>query len=123
MTLSLITKAKCVAMNNGEPFHLAAMLWRGKSLVRIGTNQEKTHPYFHRKYKNGSAHNLHAEMDVLRFAKPGDTIVVMRWSAKGELTMAKPCPYCHKFIKEAGITEVTYSDWDGEMKTLYMENE
>jgi deoxycytidylate deaminase len=123
MTLSLITKAKCVAMNNGEPFHLAAMLWRGKSLVRIGTNQEKTHPFFHRKYKNGSAHNLHAEMDVLRFAKPGDTITVMRWSAKGELTMAKPCPYCHKFIKEAGISEVTYSDWNGEMKTLYMESE
>lgn len=118
MTLSLMTKAKCVAMNNGGPFHLAAILWRGKSMVRIGTNQDKTHPAFHRKYKNGSAHNLHAEMDVLRFAKPGDTIVVMRWSAKGELTMAKPCPHCQGFIKEAGISEVTYSDWDGEMQTM-----
>jgi deoxycytidylate deaminase len=121
MTLGLITKAKGVAMNNGGPFHLAALLWRGKSLVRIGTNQEKTHPHFHRKYKNGSAHNLHAEMDVLRFAKPGDTIVVMRWSAKGQMTMAKPCPHCQKFIKEAGITEVTYSDWDGEMQTMSFE--
>lgn len=121
MTLSLMSKAKCVAMNNGGPFHLAAILWRGKSIVRIGTNQDKTHPAFHRKYKNGDAHNLHAEMDVLRFAKPGDTIVVMRWSARGELTMAKPCPHCQKFIRAAGIAEVTYSDWDGEMKNLEMQ--
>jgi deoxycytidylate deaminase len=118
MTLALMTKAKCVAMNNGGPFHLAALLWRGKSLIRIGTNQEKTHPHFQRKYKNGSAHNLHAEMDVLRFAKPGDTIVVMRWSARGELTMAKPCKHCQEYIRKAGISEVTYSDWNGEMQTM-----
>jgi deoxycytidylate deaminase len=118
MTLGLMSKAKCVAMNNGGPFHLAALLWRGKSLIKIGTNQEKTHPFFKRTYKNGSANNLHAEMDVLRFAKPGDTIVVMRWSALGNLTMAKPCQHCEKFIREAGIVEVTYSDWDGNMQSM-----
>ena len=121
MTLGLLTKAKCVAMNNGGPFHLAALLWRGKGLVRIGTNQDKTHPSFQRRYKNGEAHNLHAEMDVLRFAKPGDTITVMRWSARGQLTMAKPCPHCQAFIKQAGITQVVYSDWDGNMQTMEME--
>jgi deoxycytidylate deaminase len=35
--------------------------------------------------------------------------------------MAKPCKYCQEYIRKAGIAEVVYSDWDGEMKTLEVE--
>ena len=110
-------KARSVAINNGQEFHLAAILFRGKRIVRVGTNSTKTHPRFRRTHSNGdeSAH-LHAEMDVLRFAKPGDTLMVFRFLADGTPSMSKPCPHCQKFIREAGITKVEYTDWSGDVK-------
>jgi len=97
-------------------FHLAAVLLRGKTVVRIGTNQNKTHPKFLRTYPDGhSCGQLHAEMDVLRFAQPGDKLFVLRFSKEGELTMSKPCRYCQRFIRQAQIGRVVYSDWEGRM--------
>lgn len=119
MTLTAIKKAKHRAMNNDHDFHLAAFLYRGKSLVRIGINTDKTHPQFQRVYSNGEEnYSLHAEMDVLRFAKPGDSIFVMRWDKSGERTMAKPCAHCQRYLHQAGINDVTYSDWDGKLVSL-----
>lgn len=107
-------KAKQKALDNGQVFHLAAVLLRGKHVVKIGTNSDKTHPRFKRTYKDGSCRShLHAEMDVLRFAKPGDEIYVFRFSAEGDLTMAKPCRFCEKFIRDTKIKRVYYSDWSG----------
>lgn len=105
--------------NGAEMFHLAAILWRGKSPIRVGTNCAKTHPKFGRKYKDGTyKFHLHAEMDVLRFARPGDRLEVMRWRADGELTMSKPCKWCIGHIKRYGISEVRYTDWDGKWQEL-----
>ena len=118
----LSIKAKNIAMNNNEPFHLIAILRRGKHVVKVGTNSKKTHPAFERTYKNGEkGYHLHAEMDVLRFAKPGDNLEVLRWNAMGELKMAFPCEYCQKAIKDAKINKVTYSDWDGKMISFKVE--
>lgn len=116
-------KAKNLAMNNGRTYHLAAILKRGKNIVRIGENTNKTSPRFKRQYKDGTwASHMHAEMNVLRFAKPGDVIEVMRFSPKSEeLTMAKPCSICMKFIKEAKIKKVRYTDWDGSWKEIEIE--
>lgn len=61
---------------------------------------------------------MHAEMDVLRFAQPGDEIEVMRFRKCGEFGMAKPCKYCAKHIKESGIIRVKYTDDDGSWKTI-----
>lgn len=92
---------------------------RGKSIVKIGTNTHKTNPKYGRKYNNGDmAFCLHAETNVLRFARPGDCITVMRWGARGELTMSLPCKFCMKHIKKAGIKKITYSDWDGNFKSF-----
>jgi deoxycytidylate deaminase len=114
-------KAKELAMNNGEDWHLAAILYRNRRVIKIGTNSSKTHPKFVRVYKNGEeGHQLHAEMSILRFAKPGDKMTVMRFDAKGELTMAKPCKHCESFLREAGIKEVTYSDWSGDYQTMVL---
>lgn len=112
-------KAKEKALDNGQVYHLAAVLFRGKRVVRIGTNSEKTHPRFTRTYADGSCRShLHAEMDVLRFAKPGDRIFVLRFSAEGELTMAKPCTHCQHHLCESGINEVIFSNWKGEYEKL-----
>ena len=107
-------KARSLALNNEMPFHVVAILYRGKSIVQMGSNTPKTHPHFKRSYKSGEcSYHMHAEQNVLRFSKPGDRLRVLRFSAKGQLTMAKPCPVCQKFIKQFGIRGVEYSDWEG----------
>jgi deoxycytidylate deaminase len=104
-------------MNNGEPYHLACILKRGKTIVRIGTNSKKTHPRFGRFFKSGpkEVHTLHAEMDVLRFSKPGDDIIVLRFRANGSLAMSKPCECCQRHISKSGIRRVHYSDTSGDI--------
>ena len=110
-------RAKEIALNNGEPYHVVCVLKRGRHIVRIGTNSKKTHPKFGRLFKSGpkEVHTLHAEMDVLRFAEPGDDLIVMRFKADGSLSMARPCKHCQKHIKEAGIRRVHFSDWSGDL--------
>lgn len=113
-------KAKQLAINNGRPFHLAAILIRDGDVVRIGENTHKTHPRFKRQYKDGGwAANMHAEMNVLRFAKPGDVVEVIRFSkCSHQPTMAKPCPLCMKHMKESGISKVRYTNWQGDWETI-----
>lgn len=113
-------KAKNIAINNGRTYHLAAILRRSGKVVKIGENTNKTHPRFKRQYKDGTwASHMHAEMNVLRFAKPGDEIEVMRFArCSHKITMAKPCNLCYDAMKEAGIKRVHYTDWFGDWVTI-----
>ena len=102
------------ALNNGMVYHLAAILKRGKIVVKVGENTFKTHPRFKRIYPDGTTgSHMHAEMNVLRFAKPGDTIEVLRFLKTGGRAMAKPCGHCMKHIRAAGIKKVRYTNSDG----------
>lgn len=106
------------ALSNGRVYHLAAILWRRKIAIKIGENTYKTHPKFGRIYPDGSeGYHMHAEMNVLRFAKPGDTLEVMRFCGT-RYAMAKPCPHCMRFIREAGIKKVRYTNKSGEWETI-----
>lgn len=115
---NLYYKARERALNNNHSYHIAAVLKRRKRVVRIGVNSYKTHPRFKREFRDGrkvTASCMHAEMDVLRFAKPGDILEVMRFPKKGtHMTMAKPCRFCEAEIKKAKIKSVRYTNWDGE---------
>ena len=113
-------RAKNLAINNGRTYHLVAILKRNGRVVRIGENTDKTHPRFKRQYKDGTwASHMHAEMNVLRFAQPGDIIEVMRFTKCGEhLTMAKPCILCEREIRKSGIKKVKYTNWDGDWELL-----
>ena len=108
-------EARTRAMNNGRQYHLAAILRRKGKVVKIGENTDKTHPKFKRQYKDGTwGSHMHAEMNVLRFARPGDILEVMRFKkCDHTYAMARPCPLCMKFIKEAGIKKVRYTNSDG----------
>ena len=121
MTLCLVYyRAKNLALKNGRTYHMAAILRRNGDVVKIGENTNKTHPRFKRQYKDGTwASHMHAEMNVLRFAKPGDEIEVMRFSkCDHSLTMAKPCALCMAAMRDAGIKRVKYTDWSGNWVTL-----
>lgn len=114
-----IKQAKAIAMDNGLDFHVAALLFRGKRLIKIGVNQTKTHPRFKRYKDNGyCGYCLHAEMDALRVAKPGDSMMVLRFTKRGNISMAKPCIHCQQFIDDAKIKFVYYSNWNGEIVKL-----
>lgn len=108
------------ALRNGRVYHLAAILRRKGKVVKVGVNSSKTHPRFTRMYPDGSvASHMHAEMDALRFAQPGDTLEVMRFKKCGhEYAMAKPCPYCMKHIRESGIRRIRYTNPEGEWEEI-----
>ena len=113
-------EARNLALNNNRTYHLAAILRRNGQIVRIGENTSKTHPRFKRQYKDGSwASHMHAEMNVLRFAQPGDEIEVIRFRKKHQQwTMAKPCILCQEEIRKAGIKKVRYTNWNGEWEEI-----
>ena len=113
-------RAKELALSNGRCYHIAAILWRNGRVVKIGENTGKTHPRFLRQYPDGTwgAH-MHAEMNVLRFAEPGDEIEVIRFKkCSHDRTMAKPCGLCMKHLRESGITRIRYTNWLGNWETL-----
>ena len=118
-------RAKELAMNNGRTYHLAAILKRDGRVIRIGENTHKTHPRFKRQYSDGTwGSHMHAEMNVLRFSRPGDEIEVMRFTKCGKhMTMAKPCPLCEEEIKKSGIKKVKYTNWEGEWEELEVDSE
>jgi deoxycytidylate deaminase len=113
-------EARARALNNGRQYHLAAVLKRKGRIVRIGINSSKTHPRFKRQYNDGTwAAHMHAEMDVLRFAEPGDEIEVMRFrKCLYTLAMARPCELCMTHMREAGIKTVRYTNERGEWEKI-----
>ena len=116
-------KAKQKALNNGRVYHLAAILRRRGRVIRIGINTHKTHPRFTRTYPDGTvASHMHAEMSVLRFSEPGDTLEVLRVrKSDKQYAMAKPCNYCQAFIKASGISSVRFTNEVGEWEDMELE--
>jgi hypothetical protein len=110
--------AKEMALNNGQEYHLAALLWRRGKLLRIGINSNRADPSHTRYFEDGdSACCTHAEMDALCVARPGDYLEVMRWKPNGKLAMAKPCEYCQLRIRRLDIN-VRYTDENGNWARL-----
>jgi len=108
-------KARDKARSNGRQYHLAAILRRNGKVVKIGENTSKTHPRFTRTYADGNiSSHMHAEMNVLRFSKPGDELEVMRFNKSGDYVMAKPCTWCMSHILKSGIKRVKYTNEEGD---------
>jgi tRNA(Arg) A34 adenosine deaminase TadA len=120
--MPMYSEAQKIALNNGRQYHLAAILKRNGRVVKVGENTGKTHPRFKRQYSDGTwASHMHAEMNVLRFAEPGDEIEVIRFrKCDHARTMARPCPVCIDHLREAGIKKVRYTNWDGEWEEMIL---
>jgi len=109
------SRAREIAMNNEQPFHLAAWTKVGSSYV-FGTNSDRCSTKFARKYRDGTTgYHLHAEMALLNSQKAGevDAIHVIRFKKDGSVTMAKPCIHCQKFLRQYGVKKVYYTNWKG----------
>ena len=107
-------KAKQRAMANNMKFHVAAIVWRKRKPILIRSNSHKGHPSCLRTLEGGTVtSSMHAEMSVLRFAKPGDKIEVIRWGKSGNVLCSKPCEMCEAAMRSAGISAVTFIDDSG----------
>ena len=115
-------RAKELAIRNGQPYHLAAILKRGHRVIRVASNSTKTHPRFKRVYSDGTTSaQMHAEMSVLRFAQPGDELEVMRFRrCDHSYAMAKPCHHCMQFMTDAGISRVRYTNRSGKWEEIFL---
>lgn len=120
--MSLMERAIDRALNNNHQYHLGAIRYRGKGVERVATNTEKTHPKYTRVYDDPPyfCHSLHAEMNALIGAQPGDILYVFRVLENRELTMARPCEHCQQAIRDARIARVYYTNWEGQWTALKM---
>lgn len=112
------------ALSNNADFHLVAWIQKGKQII-FSTNSLKENPHFKRVMPDSAIlYSAHAEMAVLlklshmKHSAKGLDLFVVRFTKRGERAVSKPCKYCMKHIREAGIRKVHYIDWDGELKTI-----
>lgn len=113
-------KALEIALNNDQQYHLAAWVKSGAEFT-FGVNSERCSKRFMRRYNDGSTrYHVHAEMDLL--IKMGrdvaDEICVIRFKRNGDITMAKPCRHCQKYLKRYGVKRVRYTNWDGQWERM-----
>ena len=110
-----VNKLKKIALKNNNDFHVIAWTKIGSSII-TGVNTGRCSLKFSREYPDGTlGYHLHAEMDLLRKLRKNSVnkIYVARFTKGGKLTMAKPCKYCEKYLRDFNIKKVYYSNWDG----------
>ena len=120
-----LDKARSVALNNSQQYHVVAWAKKGSSIV-FGTNSIRCSTKFERVHPDGTkGFHLHAEMDLMRQFKPGTLkeIAVARFLKNGSPTMSKPCCYCERFLKNFGVRKVYYTDWSGQWKIMRLQSD
>lgn len=92
------------------------------SIESTGHNSYNSHPLV-KFYKYPHIHaETHSIINAgINYVK-GCNVLVTRIQKNGKITMAKPCSCCMALMKEAGIEEVYYTDWDGEINCLKVQD-
>ena len=102
---------------------LAAVLYRGGSVIRACPNENKSLAY-RKKYFFHKEPSRHAEMNAIH-GIPRDVIakcslLVIRLDRQNNLKSAKPCIACARALYDSGIKKVYYSSYSGEILKLDM---
>jgi tRNA(Arg) A34 adenosine deaminase TadA len=100
---------------------IAAVLYKGGSVIRIACNNKKTIQYRKKYFAHGTP-SRHAELNVIH-SIPKDVLsqcsmLVIRVDNKGALQSAKPCEACAWSIYNSGMKKVFYSSYSGEIIKL-----
>ncbi len=101
-------------------YKLGAVLFDKKGkVISVASNSYRTHPVW-AKYTEFPF--LHAESHaIIRRGLDNCSslsLLVVRTLANGNLSMATPCQQCQTLIRDAGIKNVYYSNWNGEIECL-----
>lgn len=116
IALRLLNNAHGVALTrlaNGhkQPFKFGCVAVRGSDGAMVASfNGSPQEPEWQH----------HAESRICRKLTPGSVVAVVRITAYGKWTMARPCPSCQRCMKRVGVTKVYYSISEGEYGTLYL---
>lgn len=101
------------------PFKVGAVIFKNNRIISYGYNAKRHCGKIHPKYRN-YWDSLHAEQDAILNVKDwnklsGASILVIRVTRQGNLSMAKPCDMCMSIINHVGLKEVYYSNHEGEI--------
>ena len=105
---------------------VGAVVVEGNRIISTGHNSNKTsttqykYNYYRFGSNNYSPSKTHAEIAALAplinrkdIDWAHSSIYIYRELRDGTMSCAKPCAACARLIKDLGIRNVYYSDWDG----------
>lgn len=106
-----------LAQLSPHKFQMAAIIFKGSTLLNMGTNRTHGHPKQANHYTGKSASSIHAELDAILRVKSsklkGATIYIARRLKNGKAGIARPCSCCRKTIKAAKIKKIIYTTSTG----------
>jgi tRNA(Arg) A34 adenosine deaminase TadA len=112
-------KAVCLAAEGtgrNKNFKVGAILFKKNHIYAARSNSYKTHPHI-LLYSNYPY--LHAESAcILSHGLDncyGMDLMVTRMLRNKQLCMAKPCEACMSLIKDVGISNVYFTNWEGDL--------
>ena len=96
-----------------------AFLIKSNVIEKIGVNKRRTHPEISKHPYHEGHVGIHAELDCVLKVDKEDLrdykMLVLRVDRKNKLNMSKPCPGCLSLINQFNISEVWYSDKNGQI--------
>lgn len=100
-----------------------AFLIKSNVIEKIGVNKRRTHPEISKHPYHEGHVGIHAELDCVLKVDKEDLrdykMLVLRVDRKNKLNMSKPCPGCLSLIYQFNISEVWYSDKNGQIVKHY----
>ena len=129
--MNYFEKAKNVSfLSDFKQVHIGCVAVYKKQFIGVGHSTNKTHPIQmkYNKYRNLYCNGmqpqakLHAEIMCLLNIKDLDIdfskvkLYIYREDKNGHLALSKPCDACMRAIKDLGIKEISYTDYNGYVK-------
>jgi len=118
---AIIARAKTACNKSTCEHRVAAILYKGGSVLRASCNDIRTMGYRKKYFFHGEP-SRHAEMNAIH-GIPRDVIskcsmLVLRLDKQGEIRSAKPCHACASALLDAGIKKVYYTSYSGDILKL-----
>lgn len=90
------------ASNKKQRALVAAFLFRGGSYITYGVNCRVTDPL----REGYRMQTKHAETRLIKRARPGDVLLLVRWTRDGKRAPISPCSRCAAQLAAARVTVI-----------------
>lgn len=102
----------------------ALLIRKGKIVQRGYAHIRKTHPLAQRTVNYGTEEitiaSIHAETDLIKYIKPGDSICVIRWKKDGSFGCSHPCHHCLRKLIDLQLDKIIFYSEDDDWRALDM---
>lgn len=112
----ILRASKEINGENKRKFFVGSAIYKGSRLLGAAENCYKSRAQFY----SGTCRTTHAEhRAILRYSRVrkgalcGCRIFVVRLTKNGSFSMSRPCSTCRRLLKFVGITDVYYTDYNG----------